>query len=117
VYKERDAPVPKPSLTCLSGTPNKGAPSPGFPYGGPMCRDRGSIFRAYIYISFRVPSKEALPPGSPKSSHREKRSVSRAFFYLSLKVSRKKTTPGSPNRAPYKDMLISRAVFDVITTS
>jgi hypothetical protein len=92
-YKEIDAPFPKPSLTCFSGTPSKGVPSPGFPYGGPMCRDRGFISRAYFYVSFRVPSKEALPPVSPKSSHRERGSVSRAFFYLSLKVPRKKEPP------------------------
>jgi len=117
MYKERDASFPKPSLTYLSGVPIKGAPTPVFPYGAPVCRDRGSISRTYFYVSFRVPSKEALPLGSPKSSHRERRSVSIAFFYLSFKVPRKRAPhpPGSPNTVPYEDMLISRAFFDVIT--
>ena len=93
VNRERDAPFPTPSLTCLSGVLNKGAPTPGSPYGPHRCRDRGSISRAYFYVSLRVPNKYALPSDSPKSYHRQTRSVSTGFFYLSLKVPRKRAPP------------------------
>jgi len=110
VYKERDAPFRKPSLTYLAGAPNKVAPTPSSPYGAPSCTDRGSISKAYFYVSFSVPSKEALPPGSPKSSRRQRRSVSRSFFYLSLKVPRKRAPnpKGSPNTVPYFPSLLWR---------
>ena len=120
-YKERCAPFPKSSLTCLtwlSGFQVKksslevpqGAPlwrqllvsrrlflhifrnpeykmspdkikshislkvlgkvaSPPWSPAVPLWRDR-PVSRAFLYISFRVPSQGALPPGSP-SSHRE----------------------------------------------
>ena len=108
VYKEKDAPFRKPSLTCLAGVHNKGDPTPGSPYGAPRCTDRGSISRAYFYVSFRVASKKALPPCSPKSSRIQRRSVSRAFFCLSLKVPRKRAPhpTGSPNTAPYIPSLL-----------
>jgi len=45
------------------------------------------ISRAFLYISFRAPSKGALPSGSPQRSpiererERERDSISRALFY------------------------------------
>ena len=119
VYTDGDVPIPKPSLTCLSGVPNKRALLQAL-LAEPLCLETGTQFPefAFTYVSFRVPSKQALPAGSPKSCHRERRSVSRAFFYLSLKVPRKRVPhpPVSPSIVPYADMLISRNFFDGITT-
>jgi len=38
------------------------SPSPGSPNGAPMERD--ACLPSFLYISFRAPSKGALPPGS-----------------------------------------------------
>jgi hypothetical protein len=55
--RERGAPFPEPSFTCLSKSPFQVHPT------GPLWREM-PITRAFFYISFRVPSKGALPPGS-----------------------------------------------------
>jgi len=44
--------------------PIKGAFPLGSPYG-PLYRERFTVSRAFFYLSFRVPSKGALLPGSP----------------------------------------------------
>jgi len=45
-------------------------PPPGSPDGAPMERD--ACLQNLFYISFRVPSREALPPGSLHRSPTER---------------------------------------------
>jgi len=58
------APFPKPSLMCLLESPLKVHPLQ-VPLMGPLYGERFAISRAFFYISFRVPRKGALLPGSP----------------------------------------------------
>jgi hypothetical protein len=53
---------------CLSKSPVNEPPS-RFPNGAPVQREM-PVYIAFLYISFKVPNKGALPPGSPRS-HRE----------------------------------------------
>jgi len=65
------------------------------------------VSRALCNIPFRVPSKEALPPGFP---HRERHSISRALLHLSLKVPGKWAPIQVPQWGPLcREMPISRA--------
>ena len=57
---ERDTTPPEP-LPTISQGPRYRSPPPGSPNGAPMERDANL---QSFYISFRVPSKEALCPGS-----------------------------------------------------
>jgi hypothetical protein len=63
---ERDAPFPDPSFTCLSKYPVKQPPLQVLPSGALW--EEKPVSRAFLYLPFRVPSKEALPPGSPLRS-------------------------------------------------
>lgn len=64
---ERDAPFLKAFLDMSLGVPSKGAPAPpGSPYRVSLYRERCSIFRAFFYMSFIVPSQKDLPPGYPR---------------------------------------------------
>jgi hypothetical protein len=60
LFRER-CPIPRaPSSSNQSS--QKTGPPPGSPNGAPMKRD--ARLQSLFYISFRVPSKGALPPGS-----------------------------------------------------
>ena len=56
-----------------------------FPKTGPLWKQT-SISRALRGISFRVPSKGALPPGSPYRVPTERCSISRVLLHSSFKV-------------------------------
>jgi hypothetical protein len=96
--KDRDAPLPKPSLTCLRVPSKDDTPPPlQVSLTKPLHTERCSISRAFFYISlYKSPAKEPPSRFPSQSSHRKRRSVSKAFFYLSLKV----PPPSSPNGAP-----------------
>jgi hypothetical protein len=87
--KERDAPLPKPSLTCLSESPVKKLPLQ-VPLKEPIHRERCSISRAFIYISFKVPSQGSPLPGSPcrASTERDTLSPEPSFTCLSKSPSK-----------------------------
>ena len=64
------------------------------------------VSRALCNIPFRVPSKEALPPGFP---HRERHSISRALLHLSLKVPGESALHSRFSTGSPKEMPASRA--------
>ena len=51
----------------------------------PLYRVRSAISRVFFYMSFTVPSREAIPPGSLCTSPIQKCAFFRAFLYLALK--------------------------------
>ena len=57
---QREKPHPQSPLHPSLKVPGRRAPPPGSPNGAPMERD--ASLQSLFYISFRVPSKEALPP-------------------------------------------------------
>jgi hypothetical protein len=60
------------TFICLSKSPVHEPPS-RFPSSVPMKRDaQMPITRAFLYITFRVPSKGNPPPGSPHRAHIER---------------------------------------------
>jgi hypothetical protein len=60
------------------------SPPTMFPWQ-PLYRLRCSISRAFFYMSFKVPSRGAIPTGSLCTAPIDKCAVFRAFFYLALK--------------------------------
>jgi len=70
------------------------------------------LTRAFLYITFRVPSKGALPPGSPHRAPvgRDTPFPEPSFNYLSAFP-----VNGSPPRVPagplWREMPVSRAFF------
>jgi len=70
------------------------------------------VSRAFLYISFRIPSKGALPPGFSHRAPIERDTVFSALFYSLLKSPGKRTSPpGPPTRplwrdAPFQSLLL-----------
>jgi len=72
---------------------------------GPLWRET-PIFKALLYISFRV------PPHPPRRAPINRSSFSKAILYLSLKVPGKTNPPpGSPKRPLQRDLPVSRTLF------
>jgi len=63
---------------------------------GPLWREM-PVSRAFFYITFRFPSKEALPPGSPHRAPTERDAsfLDPSFIHL-LKSLVNEPTPGCP---------------------
>ena len=71
-----------------------------FPKMGPL-RKQTPISRALLSISFGVPSKEALPPGSSRRAPTEKDAASRALPHPSFQVPGKWAPFQVPQQGPY----------------
>jgi hypothetical protein len=71
-------------ITFFSKSVVKHRPLPDVP-AGPLWRIT-LVSRAFVYISFRVPSKEALPPGFPVGLLWAGMPISRAVLYISFWV-------------------------------
>jgi hypothetical protein len=88
------------------------------PLTGPLCEETGVSFPepTFTYLTEYPVKKPSLQVPRRTSIERDAPFPEPSFAYLS-RVPRKRTPypPGSPNRAPYEDMIISRAFFDVIT--
>ena len=99
--KDRDPPLPKPSLTCLSESPVKIRPS-RFPLRSPYVQRKMFHFQSLLLHIFISPQQRIPPSRFPSQcSHRKRPSFSRAFVYLSLKVPGEAVpSPSSPNGAP-----------------
>jgi hypothetical protein len=75
---------------------------------------RTPVSRAFLFIPFRVPSKGALPPGSPRRTHIERRSFSRALFYCLSNSPVKRAFPlGSPVGPLWTEMSVFRAFINI----
>jgi len=69
------------------------------------------VSRAFLYISFTVPSKGALPPCSPRRVLVERQSTD-SLRFLSLEVSGKRTSPPAPPTGPlWAEMPLFRTFF------
>ena len=93
---------------CLSQSlANNSLPPSSSPIG-PLWREM-PVSTAFLYISFRVPSYGALPPGSPCRApivrERERCFISRVLLHMSLKVC------GSPTGPLWWDLPDSRVFF------
>jgi len=102
---ERDAPFPQPSFIRLATSPVH-EPLSGSP-AGPQWREM-PVSRAFLYISFRVPSTGAPLQVPLTEFHWERCSVSRAL-QLYFTVPGKWNPPRFPNGAPTREMPVSGA--------
>jgi hypothetical protein len=75
-------PSPEPSFANLSKYPVTKPPS-RFSSQNPI-RQRGSVSRAFFYLSLKVPGEEDPAPSSPSGALWGELPVTRAFFYMSL---------------------------------
>ena len=91
------APFLEPPFIRLSKTLVDEPPS-RFPSGAPMVID--ARLQSLLYLSFRVPSKGALPPGSLQRAPIERCSTSRAPSNHLSKSAVGKPTPGCPTEPP-----------------
>jgi hypothetical protein len=94
---ERDAPFPEPSI-CLSKSLVNELPS-RFPNGALM---EMPISRAFLYTSFRVPSKAIPTPGSPSRAPIERYTLipEPSVIYL-LESPLNESPPQCPQWGPY----------------
>ena len=94
------SPIPRAPFSLLPKSPED-EPSSSFPKNGaPMERD--ARLQSLFYISFRVPSKEALPPGSLHRAPMERYTTPPEPLHPFLKVPVRWTHSRLPNRAPIK---------------
>lgn len=87
----------KASFTCLLESPVKELPFQVLLMKS-LCRERCSISRAFFYISFKVPSKRAIPILSPCIAPSEREAT---ITCLSKSRVREPPPPHSPIRATY----------------
>jgi hypothetical protein len=100
--KERDAPLPKPSLTCVSESPVKKPPS-RFPLRSPYIENDVPFPQpSFMYLS-KSPVNDPLPPPPTfrsQSPMQRDASFPEFSFTCLTKSPVKKTPPRSPNGAP-----------------
>ena len=86
-------------------------PSSRFPRRAPM--ERGARLQSLFYISFRVPGKGALPPGSPKRAPIERDAPFPDPLFLFLHLSRfcPAAPPGTSEREPFSESRTAELSF------
>jgi hypothetical protein len=111
---ERDTLFPEPSFIHLSKSMVHKPPS-RFPSGTPIERD--ACIQTLVYISSRVPRKEARSPGSPHRAPSDRDAtllptgIDTPFPEPSICLSKSlvnKPTPGCPTKPPLREMPVSR---------
>ena len=90
----------EPKYYCISKSPVNETPSM-FPKRGSLWKQT-PVSRVFLYISFRVPSKRTLPPGSPHRAPTERDTPfpEPSFIYLSV-PSKRTRPPQVPQWGPY----------------
>ena len=98
------------NLSLLSKALSKERP-PCSPKSGPLWR-QASVSRVLLSMTFGIPSKGALPPGSPHKapSERDARLLEPSFIHPSTSTVYE-PHPGSPVGPLWREMPVSRAFF------
>jgi hypothetical protein len=98
------------SSLLLSSTVNE-PPPPGFPVG--LLLREMPVSRAFLHISFRVPSYGALPPGSPCRVPVERDALlpEPSSICLSKSTVKRNPHPGYPTGPLWWDLPVSRVFF------
>ena len=104
--RERETLHPQSPFISFSKFPYMSSP-PGSPNGAAMERD--ARLQRLFYVSFRVPSKGALPPCSLHRAPTERHSTPRAPFNHISKSPVDEPTPGCPTEPQRGEMPFPRA--------
>ena len=101
LYGEREAPFPKPSLTCLNvafRVSSNGALPPGSSHRAAL---EMFLLQNALLLSLKVPGETSLPLGFAGGPLWRKMLVSRAFHYISFRATSRGALPlGYPHIAP-----------------